>query len=106
MAGIVEEGNSILEETEKGTHQRDVGLILAAQKVEHYEIATYGTLAQLSKSLGNKSISSLLEQTLAEEKEADLLLTGIAEKSINSAAATEDISEELPKRTSRKMATA
>lgn len=106
MAGIVEEGNSILEETEKGTHLRDVGLILAAQKVEHYEIATYGTLAQLSKSLGNKKICSLLEQTLAEEKEADSLLTGIAEKSINSAAATEEISEELPKRTSRKMATA
>ena len=88
------------------SHLRDVGIILAAQKVEHYEITTYGTLAQLSKSLGNKSISSLLEQTLAEEKEVDSLLTGIAEKSINSAAATEDISEELPKRTSRKMATA
>ena len=47
MAGIIEEGKGIIEETEKGTATRDVGLILAAQKVEHYEIATYGGLAQL-----------------------------------------------------------
>ncbi len=90
MAGLVEESKSIIEETEKGTATRDVGLILAAQKVEHYEIASYGGLTQLAKTLGLDEISELLGQTLAEEKETDELLTGIAENDINYEASVEE----------------
>ncbi|HTF18655.1 MAG TPA: ferritin-like domain-containing protein [Chryseolinea sp.] len=90
MEGLVEEGKSIIEDTEQGTATRDVGLILAAQKVEHYEIATYGGLAQLAKTLGLMDIKEILGQTLAEEKEADELLTEIAENNINTEAAGED----------------
>lgn len=83
MAGITEEGNGVIEETEKGTATRDVGIIFAAQKVEHYEIATYGGLAQLAKTLGRDDIAGLLDQTLAEEKQADEKLTIIAENGVN-----------------------
>ena len=94
MAGIIEEGNGIVEETEKGTATRDVGLILAAQKVEHYEIATYGGLVQLATTLGLEDIAELLQQTLDEEKETDQLLTQIAEEDVNYEAATEEEGEE------------
>ena len=90
MEGITKEGEGIIEDTDEGTSTRDVGLILAAQKVEHYEISTYGGLAQLAVTLGLDEISELLNQTLAEEKEADLTLTDIAENSINYEAAEED----------------
>ena len=90
MAGIIEEGNGIVEETEKGTATRDVGLILAAQKVEHYEIATYGGLAQLATTLGLDDIADLLNQTLEEEKQTDVRLTEIAESDVNYAAAAEE----------------
>ncbi|MGC3943656.1 MAG: ferritin-like domain-containing protein [Chryseolinea sp.] len=90
MAGLVEEGKSIIEDTEDGTSTRDVGLIIAAQKVEHYEIATYGGLAQLAKTLGLIDIKDILGQTLSEEKETDELLTEIAEDHINVDAAGED----------------
>ncbi len=83
MDGLIKEGESIIEDTEKGTATRDVGLILAAQKVEHYEIATYGGLAQLARTLGKNDIAQILETTLAEEKETDTLLTGIAENDVN-----------------------
>ncbi len=89
MAGLTKEGEGIIEETPKGTSTRDVGLILAAQKVEHYEIATYGGLAQLATTLGMDKISVLLHETLEEEKEADSLLTYIAENDINIVAAEE-----------------
>lgn len=89
MDGLTKEAESIIEDTEKGTLTRDVGLIMAAQKVEHYEIATYGSLAQLAKTLGKNDIAELMTQTLNEEKEADELLTGIAENNIN-AQATEE----------------
>jgi ferritin-like metal-binding protein YciE len=89
MAGLVEEGQSVIEDTEAGTATRDVGLILAAQKVEHYEIATYGGLATLAKVLGLDEIKDLLGQTLDEEKEADELLTSIAENGVNYEAAQE-----------------
>jgi ferritin-like metal-binding protein YciE len=89
MEGLVKEGESIIEETDKGTATRDVGLIMAAQKVEHYEIATYGGLAQLAKTLGHDDISELLGQTLAEEKETDQMLTDIAENDINYQASEE-----------------
>ena len=90
MAGILEEGNGIIGETEKGTATRDVGLILSAQKVEHYEIATYGGLSQLAITLGLVEVAVLLEQTLEEEKETDALLTEIAESDVNYAAAEEE----------------
>ena len=83
MEGITKEGAGIIEETEAGTATRDVGLILAAQKVEHYEISTYGGLAQLAKTLGKDDVASILTTTLNEEKECDQLLTGIAENDIN-----------------------
>lgn len=90
MAGLTKEGDSIIEETPKGTSTRDVGLILAAQKIEHYEIATYGGLAQLATTLGMDEVSGLLSETLEEEKEADSLLTNIAENDINIEAAEEE----------------
>src|ERR671913_99345 len=77
MAGLVEEANSVIEETEKGTHIRDAGLIISAQKVEHYEIAAYGGLAQLAKTLGRDDIKNILGTTLSEEKQTDELLTEI-----------------------------
>ncbi len=90
MAGITEEGAGIIEETETGTATRDVGLILAAQKVEHYEIATYGGLAQLARTLGRDDVAEILSETLAEEKEADDLLTEVAENSVNYQASEEE----------------
>ena len=89
MAGLTKEGDGIIEDTEKGTLTRDVGLIMAAQKVEHYEIATYGSLAQLAKTLGKNDLADLMVQTLEEEKEADELLTSIAENNINVEATAE-----------------
>jgi ferritin-like metal-binding protein YciE len=93
MEGITKEGEKVIEETEEGSSTRDVGLIMAAQKVEHYEIATYGGLAQLASTLGLEEISALLEETLAEEKEADVLLTEIAENDINYEASEEEEGE-------------
>ena len=93
MEGLVEEGESIIEETDKGTATRDVGIILSAQKVEHYEISSYGGLATLAKTIGRDDIAEILEETLSEEKETDELLTKIAEGKINYAAATESEEE-------------
>lgn len=90
MEGLVKEGESIIEETEKGTMTRDVGIIMAAQKVEHYEIATYGGLAQLATVLGEEEIADLLNQTLEEEKQTDAHLTEIAENNVNWEAEQED----------------
>jgi ferritin-like metal-binding protein YciE len=90
MDGLVEESKSIIAETEAKTATRDVGLILAAQKVEHYEIATYGGLAQLARTLGQTKVSQILEGILKEEKEADVLLTQIAENGVNYQASTEN----------------
>jgi ferritin-like metal-binding protein YciE len=93
MEGLTKEGSSIIEETEKGTLTRDVGLIMAAQKVEHYEIATYGNLVQLAKTLQHNDIASILEGILNEEKEADRALTEVAENNIISEATAEDTNE-------------
>ena len=90
MEGITKEGESIIEETEQGTSVRDVGLVLAAQKVEHYEISTYGGLAQLARTLGKADVADLLETTLNEEKKTDALLSQVAEEGINYAASTEE----------------
>ncbi|AXB57715.1 YciE/YciF ferroxidase family protein [Flavobacterium fluviale] len=89
MEGLIKEGESIMEETEKGP-VRDAGIIAASQKIEHYEIATYGTIAAFATTLGEDDAVLLLEKTLAEEKEADTLLTEAAYNTINFDAAAED----------------
>lgn len=89
IEGIIKEGESIIADTDKNTATRDVGLIFAAQKVEHYEISTYGGLAQLADTLGLSQAAQLLHTTLEEEKQTDLLLTGIAENNVNYEAADE-----------------
>jgi ferritin-like metal-binding protein YciE len=94
MEGLVEEAEGVIEDTEDGTATRDVGLILAAQKVEHYEIATYGGLCQLAKTLELSEIADILGQTLQEEKDTDQLLTDIAENNINYEAKEEPVGEE------------
>ena len=94
MEGLTKEAESIIEETEKGSSTRDVGIIMAAQKVEHYEIATYGGLAQLAKTMGLTEIGELLGQTLQEEKETDENLTSIAENDINHQAEEEGEGDE------------
>jgi ferritin-like metal-binding protein YciE len=89
MAGILEEGNGIIEDTEKGTMIRDCGLILAAQKVEHYEIATYGGLRTLAAAMGHDDVAALLQQTLDNEKATDEALTALAETVVNAEAVAE-----------------
>ncbi|MFC0398800.1 ferritin-like domain-containing protein [Paraburkholderia rhizosphaerae] len=79
MEGLIEEGDELIEEIEKGA-VLDAGLIGAAQKVEHYEIAAYGTLCALGKALGFDDGVTLLKQTLEEEKATDKKLTEFAEK--------------------------
>lgn len=90
MEGLVKEAESIVEDTEDGTATRDVGIIMAAQKVEHYEIATYGSLATLAKTLGHDDVADILLKTLEEEKQADEKLTEIAENNVNYAASAEE----------------
>ncbi len=82
MEGLIKEGESIIEETQPGA-VRDAGIIAGSQKIEHYEIATYGTLAAWAKTLGEDEVLELLLTTLAEEKEADMLLTDNAYNTIN-----------------------
>ena len=94
MEGLTKEGDSIVEETQANTMTRDAGIIMAAQKVEHYEIATYGTLVQLAKTLGMNGAAELLHKTLEDEKQADEKLTEIAEWNVNKAAQQETGDEE------------
>lgn len=82
MNGLITEAEDIMEESDEGV-MRDAGIISAAQKVEHYEIATYGTLCQFAKTLGLDEIKDLLGETLDEEKTADETLTEVAESAIN-----------------------
>lgn len=82
MEGLIDEANEIIEATDKGS-VRDAGLIAAAQKVEHYEIASYGTLSTLAGQLGLKKAKTLLDETLQEEKTTDDLLTKIATSNVN-----------------------
>lgn len=89
MEGLLEEATSIISDTDAGTLVRDAGLILAAQKVEHYEIATYGTLRTFAKNMGHTQVAELLQQTLDNEKETDVALTEVAESFVNEGAAAE-----------------
>jgi ferritin-like metal-binding protein YciE len=77
MEGLIEEGEEVIKNFDNGA-VRDAGLIMAAQKVEHYEIASYGTLCEMAEGLGLTRIYSSLSQILEEEKETDELLTEIA----------------------------
>lgn len=83
MEGLIKESESMVEETEDGSMTRDVAIIMAAQKVEHYEIATYGGLAQVALTLGMDDAAEILNETLQEEKDTDESLTAIAEDDIN-----------------------
>lgn len=89
MEGLLKEGDEILEETEAGA-VRDTGIIAASQKIEHYEIATYGTLAAFAKTINKRPALDLLLKTLGEEKKSDCLLTTIADTNLNSQAVTTD----------------
>jgi ferritin-like metal-binding protein YciE len=80
--GILEEGQEILEEF-KDSEALDAGLLAAAQAVEHYEIARYGTLRSWAMQLGKQDVAQILEQTLAEETKTDEALTQLADTKIN-----------------------
>ncbi|MDP4259169.1 MAG: ferritin-like domain-containing protein [Bacteroidota bacterium] len=83
IEGIIREAETIIKETEAGTMTRDAALIIAAQKVEHYEIATYGGLVQLAITMRLDAAAELLDMTLVEEEDTDAILTEIAENEIN-----------------------
>lgn len=102
MEGLVKEGEGVIEETEAGTATRDAGIIIGAQKVEHYEIAAYGSLVQLAKTIGKEDVAEILQTTLDEEKEADELLTSIAVSTINVTAEQETETETQNGTTTRK----
>ena len=89
MEGLLDEANTIIDDTDKGSMVRDAALILAAQKVEHYEIGTYGTLRTFAQNMGHTEVVKLLQKTLDNEKATDVALTKIAEKDINAEASEE-----------------
>ncbi|MDO5509751.1 MAG: ferritin-like domain-containing protein [Weeksellaceae bacterium] len=91
MAGLLEEADSIISETSQGA-VRDAGIICAAQKVEHYEIATYGTLAAFARTLNERPALELLLKTLGEEKKSDAHLSAIADTTLNSEAMSKESS--------------
>jgi len=83
MDGLLRECRNIIKETEEHTMTRDAALIIASQKIEHYEIASYGGLVALAVTLGLERAADLLDKTLAEEEDTDQILTDIAESYIN-----------------------
>lgn len=89
MAGIIAEGEKAIEKTSQGSATRDAALIMAAQKAEHYEMATYGSLAYLAHVLGILDVKGLLEANLDEEKGADKMLSLAASSGINRAGVLE-----------------
>jgi ferritin-like metal-binding protein YciE len=96
MAGLIEEGAELLKEDAEAS-VLDAGLITAAQKVEHYEIAAYGSARTYAEFLGHRDAAGLLQQSLDEEGEADKKLTAIAEGVINARAAEGDGRKEVAK---------
>lgn len=93
IVGLLKEGDDILEDTEEGTMVRDAAIIIASQKVEHYEIATYGSLAELARTIDRDDVAEILESTLTEEKETDVSLTELAVDKINEGAAQEEVED-------------
>ena len=105
MKNLISEGDDMIGDAEEGP-ARDAVMIAAAQKVEHYEIASYGTVRTWASRLGHDEVASILEETLEEEKEADQKLTGIAESIVNPAAETGEDEEEENGRSMRSGSTA
>ena len=91
MDGLIKEAKSIISDTEEGSMTRDAALIIAAQKVEHYEIATYGGLVQLAVTMKLSRAAGLLNKTLREEEDTDNHLTFVAESHINIEAEEEGV---------------
>jgi len=87
MEGLIEEGKEVIK-MDVEDEVRDAGLIIAAQKVEHYEIALYGGLCALAKQMGHEDVATTLHQTLEEEKRTDEKLTRLAEQQVNTTAAS------------------
>lgn len=87
--GIVREASIALAEAKRESATHDVALVMAIQKAEHYEIATYGGLITLARTIGQDDVAKILKYTMSEEKEMDELLSGLAETSINEEASTE-----------------
>jgi ferritin-like metal-binding protein YciE len=83
MDGLIKECKTIIKETEENTMTRDAALIIATQKIEHYEIASYGGLVALAVTMGMERAADILDKTLAEEEQTDRQLTEIAEAYIN-----------------------
>ena len=83
MDGLLNAGQSMIATTRSGSVTRDAAVIMAAQKIEHFEIAAYGNLVQLARVMGNDEVADLLAQTLEEEKNADRTLTEISQNNIN-----------------------
>lgn len=92
IEGLIKEAKGIISETKEGTMTRDAALIIAAQKIEHYEIATYGGLVQIAVTMGFHRAAELLDKSLTEEALTDKGLTRIAERSINMEAENEGVS--------------
>ncbi|MCX6215669.1 ferritin-like domain-containing protein [Spirosoma sp.] len=88
--GLVDDAQMVVSETESGSLTRDAGLIIAGQKIEHHEIAAYGSAVTLASVLGYSDAARMLQQTLDEEKNTDRKLTQLAESFINQRAASED----------------
>jgi ferritin-like metal-binding protein YciE len=86
MEGLIEEARVNMEDTEKETMVRDAAMIFSAQKMEHYEIACYGTLRVFAETLGHQNVSEMLSNVLADEKAADAALTKIAKSFVNESA--------------------
>ena len=97
MKNLINEGNDMIADADDDM-TRDALMIGAAQKVEHYEIAAYGTMRTWANVLGHREVASILDDTLEEEKEADQKLTGIAESFVNQAAAEDEEEEEEPRK--------
>jgi len=89
MTGLVKEAQQVVKDTKEGSIVRDVAIIIACQKVEHYEIAAYGSLRALAQIMGESEIEELLEETLEEEKTADVTLSSLATGFINEEALEE-----------------
>lgn len=89
MEGLIKEAESVIKDTEKDSYTRDAGLILAGQKVEHYEIASYGTLVIFADLMGETEAAKLLQKILDNEKETDVTLTRVAENFVNERAVME-----------------
>ncbi len=82
MEGLTKEGEGVIEDTDAGTPARNLGIIMASQKVEHYEISAYAGLIKLAGKLGLDNVAGILSEILAEEQESDQILAGIADNDI------------------------